>query len=113
MDSHQDFKEIILRNPSSQKQQHKNVSSQPSVVISKLQKQLLSDDDEGPKIKTFGKENGKILQNARTSRKMSQEQLANQINEKKNVINSYEVGNVVPDNKILNKLRKALNIKFN
>tara|TARA_Y100000389_G_scaffold184616_1_gene203234 strand:+ start:263 stop:601 length:339 start_codon:yes stop_codon:yes gene_type:complete len=112
MDPHQDFKEIILRNPSSKKD--KIVSSQPSVVISKLQKQLLNDDEEGPnKIKTFGKENGKILQNARTSRKLTQEQLANQINEKKNVINSYEVGNIVPDNKILNKLRRILNIKFN
>lgn len=110
MNSHQDFKEIIIRNPSTQK--NKNVSSQPSVVISKLQKQLLN-DDEVPKIKTFGKDNGKIIQNARTSRKMTQEQLANQINEKKNVINSYEIGNIVPDNKILNKLRRVLNIKFN
>ena len=112
MNPHQDFKEIIIRNPSSQK--NKVISSQPSVVISKVQKQLLNDDgEESPKLKTFGKENGKLLQSARTARKLTQEQLANQINEKKNVINSYEVGNIVPDNKILNKLRRVLNIKFN
>jgi len=111
MNPHQDFKEIILKNPSSQK--NKIISSQPSVVISKLQKQLLNDDEEGPKLKTFGKDNGKLLQSARTARKLTQEQLANLINEKKNVINSYEVGNIVPDNKILNKLRRVLNIKFN
>ena len=81
MDSHQDFKEIILINPSSKK--NKIVSSQPNVVVSKLQKQLLNDDDECPKIKTFGKDNGKTLQNARTRMKMTQEQLANKINEKK------------------------------
>ena len=111
MNPHQDFKEIILVNPSSKK--NKIVPSQPSVVISKLEKQLLNDDEEGPKLKTFGKENGKLLQSARTAKRLTQEQLANQINEKKNVINMYEVGNIVPDNKILNKLRKALNIKFN
>jgi len=111
MASHQDFKEIILKNPSSQK--NRVISSQPSVVISKVQKQLLNDDEEGPKLKTFGKENGKLLQSARMARKLTQEQLANQINERKNLINSYEVGNIVPDHKLLNKLRRVLNIKFN
>lgn len=111
MNPHQDFKEIIFKNKASSK--NKSVSSQPSIVISKVQRQLLNDDEEGPKLKTFGKENGKLLQSARTARKLTQEELANQINEKKNIINLYEVGNIVPDNKILNKLRRILNIKFN
>ena len=107
MDNHQDFKEIVLQ----KKVVPKNTSLQ-KVVVSKQHKELLQ-DDEIPKLKMFGRDNGKTLLNARTSRKLTQEQLAHQINEKKLVINQYETGNVVPDNKILNKLRRVLNIKFN
>jgi len=38
--------------------------------------------------------------------------LANQINERKLVVNQYEQGNVVPDIKILAKLRRCLSVKF-
>lgn len=109
--SHQDFKEIILRNPSAQKKLSSS-SNKPNVVISKIEKQLLN-DDEMPTIKYFGKDNGKTLQNARISKGWTQEMLANNINERKGVINSYEVGNIVPDQKVLSKLRRVLNIKFN
>jgi ribosome-binding protein aMBF1 (putative translation factor) len=107
MNPHQDFKEIIFQNKSDTK---KNTSQK--IVVSKLQKELLQDGDI-PKLKLFGKDNGRLLQNTRTIRKLTQEQLANQINEKKLVINQYEAGNVVPDNRVLNKLRKVLGIKFN
>lgn len=104
---HQDFKQIVFTKNTKKNEQ----SRQPSVVISKTQKQLL--DDDVPQLKKFGTENGKILQAARLGKKLTQEQLANQINERKNIINQYETGNVVPDNKIVNKLRKILNVKFN
>ena len=80
--------------------------------ISKQQKELLNNEDI-PKLKIFGKENGTILRNARTAKNLTQEQLANQINERRNVINQYEIGTLVADNKVLNKLRKILNVKFN
>nr|QOI90473.1 hypothetical protein HWQ62_00337 [Pyramimonas orientalis virus] len=104
--SHQDFKEIVF----STKKPEPRAGSR--IEISKLQKELLNDEDI-PKLKTFGKENGKLLQSARLGKKLNQEQLGNQINERKNVINLYETGNVIPDNKILNKFRKILNVKFN
>lgn len=88
-----------------------NSSTVPKVVISKVDKLLM--DDDVPQVKKFGTENGKIVQNARLSKNWTQEQLANQINERKNVINQYETGNVVPDQKIVSKLRKVLNVKFN
>ena len=104
----QDFKEIVF----TKKSDKPNSSSHPRVEISKQDKALLNDDDV-PKLKTFGKENGNTLRNARTAKNLTQEQLANQINERKNLINQYENGNIVVDNKVLNKLRRVLNVKFN
>ena len=46
------------------------------------------------------------------AKKMTQKELANKINESQKTINLYEQGNIVPENKILQKLRKELNIKF-
>jgi putative transcription factor len=104
--SYQDFKEITF------KKNNESTKKGSYIIVSKLEKELLK-DDEIPHLKMFGKENGNILQNARTARKLTQEQLANQINEKRLIINQYELGNVLPDNKVLNKLRRLLNIKFN
>lgn len=101
---HQDFDQIVF------KKNKKLHNDQPKFEMSKKQK-LLNENDVHA-LKTFGRENGKLLQMARLHSNLTQEQLANQINEKKNVINAYENGNVVPDNKVLNKLRNKLNIKF-
>ena len=101
---HQDFNQIVfIKNKRIQ-------NDNPKIEVSKKQK-LLNDNDVHT-LKLFGKENGKLLQSARLNAKLTQEQLANQIHEKKNLINSYENGNIVPDNKVLNKLRNKLNIKF-
>ena len=99
-----DFKEIILQKKT------KTVNTQPKIEISKQDKLLNS--DEQPVLKTFGKDNAKTLQNGRMAKKMTQKELANKINESQKTINLYEQGNIVPENKILQKLRKELNIKF-
>ena len=99
-----DFKEIILQKKT------KTVNTQPKIEISKQDKLLNS--DEQPVLKTFGKDNAKTLQNGRMAKKMTQKELANKINESQKTINLYEQGNIIPENKILQKLRKELNIKF-
>lgn len=99
-----DFKEIILQKKT------KTVNTQPKIEITKQDKLLNS--DEQPVLKTFGKDNAKTLQNGRMAKKMTQKELANRINESQKTINLYEQGNIVPENKILQKLRKELNIKF-
>ena len=102
---HQDFTEIVFR-------KNKRLPNDgPKIEVSKKQK-ILDDCNDVHALKLFGRENGKLLQSARLNAKLTQEQLANQIHEKKKVINSYENGNIVPDNKVLNKLRNKLNIKF-
>ena len=111
----QDFKQVILRrNNGSKPGNTGGGSGGVRVEITKQQKALLADDDDNtPKVKHFGSENAKILQSARLAKQMTQQQLANSINEKPQIINAYENGGkVVPDNKILQKLRRVLNIKF-
>lgn len=108
----QDFKEIVLhKHPEGRAGGGKSGSSATQkVVVSK--KELLQEEGEVPKLKMFGKENAKTLQAARAMKSWTQEQLAHQINKKKLVINQYETGNVVPDPKIVSKLRRVLNVKF-
>lgn len=101
--NNQDFKEIII-------EKKKNYNNHHKIEITKQQQTL--DVDEQPVLKMFGKNNGKLLQNGRTIKNLTQKQLANSINETQKTINIYEQGNLVPDNKILQKLRKVLNIKF-
>lgn len=100
-----DFKEIVIG-----KQTSKISNKVPKIEISKLDKMLNQDDQ--PVLKMFGSENARTLQNARLGRKLKQKELANRINESEKVINAYEQGKVVPDPKVLNKLRKELGIKF-
>jgi putative transcription factor len=102
--SHQDFKEIIFKKNTEKRTNHQQIE------ISKKDKLLNSDDL--PVLKTFGKENAKMMQQARVAMKLTQDSLAKSICEQKNIINQYEIGNIVPDQKVLNKLRKRLNIKF-
>jgi len=102
--SHQDFKEIIFQKNTEKRTNHQQIE------ISKKDKLLNSDDL--PVLKTFGKENAKMMQQARVAMKLTQDSLAKSICEQKNIINQYEIGNIVPDQKVLNKLRKRLNIKF-
>ena len=71
---------------------------------------LYSDEPEAPKVISLSA--AKQIQNARAAQKMTQEQLAQKICVKKNIIQDYESGKVVPDRTILNRLNRALNIKI-
>ena len=55
---------------------------------------------------------GRILREARTAAGMDIEQFAASINEKKGVIAKIESNNLVPDEKLMRKIEKALNIKL-
>merc|ERR1711865_1053334 len=52
------------------------------------------------------------LQQARLAKKMSQAQLAQQINEKGTVINEYEGGKAIPNGALINKLNRALGVRL-
>jgi ribosome-binding protein aMBF1 (putative translation factor) len=53
-----------------------------------------------------------LIQQARVSKKLSQKQLALQLNIHESIVSKYENGNIVPDKKILRKIFTILNIKI-
>merc|ERR1712019_83895 len=52
------------------------------------------------------------LQQARLAKKMTQAQLASQINEKSSVVNEYEAGKAIPNGAVINKLNRALGVRL-
>lgn len=72
---------------------------------------LDSNEPEAPKIISLSA--AKQIQQARSAMKLTQEQLAQKICVKKNTIQDYESGKVVPERAILNRLNRVLNIKIN
>ena len=47
------------------------------------------------------------------AKKMSQKELAQKLNIDSKIIQTYESGKAIPDNKLMIKLEKILNIKLN
>jgi putative transcription factor len=107
--NHQDFKQVVFTKGGNRPG---GIGPGSYKGLSNEKKALLYDFEETPTVKRFGSENGKIVQAARLAKQLTQDQLAHHINERKQVVNQYEQGNVVPDQKIVAKLRRCLNVKF-
>lgn len=99
---HQDWEPVILKK--SVKKTY--TQHQPG---HKRKNNLNSDDPDAPK--TLGLSAGKQIQQARLNRKLTQKQLAQQINVKLVIIQGYETGQQIPDRNVLNKLNRILKIK--
>lgn len=52
------------------------------------------------------------IQQARTNKSFTQAQLAQKINVKPAIINDYEQGKGIPDNTVISKLERALDVKL-
>ena len=72
----------------------------------------LDQSTEVDKHKKISIEQSRLISKTRLEKKMTQAQLANLINEKKEIINKYECGQAIIDNKIINKINKALKINI-
>ena len=55
---------------------------------------------------------GRTLQQARTSKGMTQKELATRINEKPQVVNDYESGRAIPNQALISKLERAVGVKL-
>ncbi|KAL0089664.1 lambda repressor-like HTH type 3 transcription factor [Phycomyces blakesleeanus] len=55
---------------------------------------------------------GKAIQKGRQEKKWTQKDLAQQINEKPQVVNEYESGKAIPNQQVLGKMERALGIKL-
>lgn len=61
---------------------------------------------------TIGMDVGKLIQQGRQAKEMSQKDLATKINEKPQIVNDYEAGRAIPNQQILSKLERALEMKL-
>lgn len=107
---HQDWKQIIL-NKKSSAQNKSHVLDRSTQEYSKAKK--MDDETENVKHEQVGLSLGKKIQNARMAVGFkSQKDLAQVINVKSDVITAYESGKAIPDNNIMQKLRRVLKTKL-
>ncbi|KAK9877929.1 hypothetical protein WA026_020152 [Henosepilachna vigintioctopunctata] len=72
----------------------------------------LDRETEELKHETISLDLGKLIQQGRQSKGMSQKELATKINEKPQIITDYEAGRGIPNNIIIGKIERALGIKL-
>lgn len=107
---HQDWKQIIL-NKKFSAQNKSHVLDRSTQEYSKAKK--MDDETENVKHEQVGLSLGKKIQNARMAVGFkSQKDLAQAINVKSDVIMAYESGKAIPDNIIMQKLRRVLKTKL-
>uniref|UniRef100_A0A6C0EMG0 HTH cro/C1-type domain-containing protein n=1 Tax=viral metagenome TaxID=1070528 RepID=A0A6C0EMG0_9ZZZZ len=100
---HQDWKPVVL------KKAEKPVHIEHKSGF-KQHKNLDSNDPDAPK--TIDLETARRIQQARMEKKLTQKQLAQRINVKPALIQSYEQGKAIPDHAVLNKITRTLGIKL-
>ena len=96
--NHQDWETVVLtkKKPISLNKSNKNND----------------DDDEIKKPKIISLNNSRLIQQARTKQKISQKDLAKNLNLDIKIIQSYESGKGVEDTKIMNKIANFLKIRL-
>jgi len=72
----------------------------------------LDAETEELKHKTIDMNVGKLIQQGRQAKEMTQKDLATKINEKPQVVTEYEQGKAIPNNQVLVKIERALGIKL-
>lgn len=103
--NHQNWEQVVFR-----KNDTKNKTT-PHYERSKTQQ--LDQETEKLNHEKVGGSLGKTIQNARTANGYNtQKELANAINVDVKTISEYESGKAIPDNKILQKLRRVLKTKL-
>lgn len=108
--SHQDWNTITFN---VKKNIEKVESNNKHPIIINTQAKLEADIDEGKMPKTYGFEYGKRVQVARCEKKLTQDQLALQLNVKKDIIQKIENGTGLVDGVICGKIFRILGVKRN
>lgn len=94
-----------------------NATLTPSQAKGNTEGQRQKKLDDNPDIikpKTVGPEVGKLIMNKRQEMepKLSRDQLAKKCNTTANILGQYENGTAQPDQKILDALERALNVRL-
>lgn len=95
--------DVLKKNTASTNSQHGG----PSLNLAKLE-----NETEVFKVNTVSKSVSKTIMQARQDKGMTQKQLATAINEKPQVIQEFESGKAIPDQNVLGKLERTLNVRL-
>ena len=114
---HQDWKPVVLRKniSTTKKNTEKVVSVSKNNTNNNYQgtgKKIVDDDGEVKKIPTVGMAIGKQISQARSAKKLSQKDLATQMNLPLQTIQQNENGKAVRNNGLLARLERKLGVKF-
>ena len=102
--NHQDWNPVVIHGKA------KHTAPRPHYEVTKEQK---LDREELGTHKKVGLTMAKAIQNGRIAKGFkTQKDLAVAIGVPANIINSYESGKAIPDNAILQKLRRVLGVKL-
>ena len=105
--NHQDFNAVVLRPSSLNNKKNRKKHS----AVSKQSK--IEQDNENLSHVHLGKHLGEKIRDARLAMGITtQRELSKKLNMKMDLYNSYESGKAIPDNNILQKIRRILNIKL-
>ena len=110
--NHQDFKDIVIHSKNSRLKQtkkeivKKNVTNSNKIQV--INSKKLENEDVRPEY--VSKEDVKKIIQARTLLKLSQQDLANKLNVKKNVINELESGKMLKNGLFISKIKKVLKL---
>ena len=105
----QDWNTVVIKGKSSPS--HLKPSNKPHYQKTKEQKML--EESEAGSHETVSVSIAKTIQQARIARGYkTQKDLAQALNVPPNIINQYECGKAIPDNGIMQKLRKILQVKL-
>ena len=116
---HQDWKQVVLRKPTSKQTSSGTPTKVPVSAVNSNKgfngtgKKIADDDGEVMKVPTVGMGIGKQIAQARTAKKLSQKQLATQMNLPLQVVQLNENGKAVRNNALLSKFERDLGVKFN
>lgn len=110
--THQQMKKMLKNNPNAERVTTERYGAAKNTKqVNDLNSKKL-DDEELPQLKKVDFSLGKLISQTRTEKKWTRKELAQKINEKPAVLESYETGKAVPNQQILNKLERNLGIKL-
>lgn len=113
---HQDLKTVYLRKSKKEFDKDQRRLGATETIAKKsnthYNKKILDDDPDEFKVNKVSHSLRTQIQQSRMALNMTQKELAQKINVTASVIQSYENGKAIPDNQVLQKLRRVLKVKL-
>jgi putative transcription factor len=98
----------LKKNPYAERESHKRHGVTNSTQCSTVTGKKIVEDGETFHVPLVGVSFGVELQKARTAKKMTQKDLASKLNERPDMIQSYENGKAQPNASFVSKINKVL-----